>query len=229
MVVTVTELKNKAEAPPASGGREPSASRDPISTEEDEKKTSRGAPTASAAAPAKVQKKGKKKDEGKKGKVETLRREVLTTQSPGLTRKQKVYESKLWPKHYKPKVMKTRMAYINENAPNKNKNTAAQNKNKKGAGTTKSTEPETAAKDKLTKTKESSAGFKIVDEQETYVVTSFTDWMPCQLKTARTLCLEQYAPVYAKKRDEEDEDDIPEHLYNEDDTIRLYANMAPPG
>ena len=125
MVVTVTELKNKAEAPPASGGREPSASRDPISTEEDEKKTSRGAPTASAAAPAKVQKKGKKKDEGKKGKVETLRREVLTTQSPGLTRKQKVYESKLWPKHYKPKVMKTRMAYINENAPNKNKNTAA--------------------------------------------------------------------------------------------------------
>ena len=52
MVVTVTELKNKVEAAPTSGGREPSASKDPISTEEDEKKTSRGAPTASAASQA---------------------------------------------------------------------------------------------------------------------------------------------------------------------------------
>ena len=87
MVVTVTELKNKAEAPPASGGREPSASKEPISTEEDERKTSQAAPTASAAPSGNVKKKGKKKEEGKKGKAEAVRREVLTTQSPGLTNK----------------------------------------------------------------------------------------------------------------------------------------------
>ena len=120
------------------------------------------------------------------------------------------------------------MGYINENAPNP-QTQAAKAKKRKAAGTTKSTEPETsAAKDKLNKTKGSSLGFNTV-QSEVFVVTSFTDWMPCQLKTLRTLCLEKYAPVYAKKKDDEEDDDIPEHLYNEDDTILLYANMAPPG
>ena len=55
--------------------------------------------------------------------------------------------------------------------------------------------------------------------------------MPVQLKTMRTLRLEKEPPKYAKKRhrDDDSEDEFPLEYLDEDDTIRLYAQMAPPG
>ena len=56
--------------------------------------------------------------------------------------------------------------------------------------------------------------------------------MPVQLKTMRTLRLEKEPPKYAKKRhgaEEDSEDEFPLEYLDEDDTIRLYAQMAPPG
>ena len=62
-------------------------------------------------------------------------------------------------------------------------------------------------------------------------MTSFTDWLPIELKTMRTLRLEKEPPKYEKKkrRDDDSEDEFPLEYLDEDDTIRLYAQMCPPG
>lgn len=60
-------------------------------------------PTKAAATATNIPKKGKKgKDAPKKRRHEVVKKEILTTNSPGLTKKQIAYESKYWPKHYKP-------------------------------------------------------------------------------------------------------------------------------
>ena len=43
-----------------------------------------------------------------------LKKEVITIKTPGITAKQKTYESRILPKHYMPNIMNKRMAWNNE-------------------------------------------------------------------------------------------------------------------
>jgi hypothetical protein len=169
---------------------------------------------AKPAVAASTKRKGKNEKKQKAKKYEKI---VLTTHSKGLSKAQIDYETKVNPKHFKPLVMKKRMQLIAERVPQLTAG-KKKKKGKNGPQVTGSTERQTSI-DKQNKTKDSSA-FK-QPLKDISVVTSFTDWMPIAMKTQRTLVLEQTAP--------DKHDEIAEHLFEEDDTIMLYARMAPPG
>ena len=122
--------------------------------------------------------------------------------TPGLTDQQLDYESKLWPRHYKEKVVNTRMRRFEEIE-------SIMSKSMRRPGGRNEPVMEYAQynkggsmigrEDRTTET----CGLK-PREKELYVVASFNDWMPMRMKTNRTLNLEKY-PVY--------DEDIPKDLW----------------
>ena len=51
--------------------------------------------------------------------------------------------------------------------------------------------------------------YKFLAGKNVYIVASFNDWLPMQMKTIRTLNLERFGPT--------EDEDIPDHLYFSDD------------
>ena len=152
-----------------------------------------------------------------------LKKEVITIKTPGLSAKQKTYESRLLPKHYMPTIMNKRLAWNNE---------LGKQIKKKGIDKGKTSQESTnATKEPQAKNTQSFKYMLDQNKKDIYVVTSFTDWLPMQMKTMRTLVLEKEPPKYEKKRakDEDSDDDIPESYFAEDDTIKIFAQMTPPG
>ena len=55
-----------------------------------------------------------------------------------------------------------------------------------------------------------------LQDKEIFVVASFNDWMPCRMKTLRTMHLEQF-PM------DTEENEIPKSVKTMDNTMALYA------
>ena len=106
--------------------------------------------------------------------------------TPNLSQGQKEYESKLWPKHYKPELSDKRLKNFEASFSEDYKQTGLSPKKES------TLKIDTRGSDLTRKTPTPQLDrFKPL-EGEIFVVSSFNDWMPTRMKTLRTLNLERY-------------------------------------
>ena len=130
--------------------------------------------------------------------------------------RQKVYEPKVGPKHYRPELMDRRMQHFEENFTHPSFKKTATNLPK--ALDSKLLE---TAGDGRNESAMKSAKFKPM-EGEIFCVASFSDWMPMRMKSLRKLNMEKF-PM------DTIEADIPKKIKTLDTQVVLCAQMVPPG